>query len=40
MAESRHEVIELVGTSNASWEKAARAALDRAVQDAPRPPRR
>src|SRR5438094_7859660 len=40
MAASRHEVIELVGTSNASWEKAARAAVDRAVQDAPRPARR
>jgi flavin-binding protein dodecin len=30
MAESVYKVIELVGTSTESWEKAARAAVDRA----------
>ena len=30
MAESVYKVIELVGTSPESWEKAARAAVDRA----------
>ena len=30
MAESVYKVIELVGTSNDSWEKAAAAAIDRA----------
>ncbi len=32
MAESVYKVIELVGTSTESWEKAAAAAVDRAVQ--------
>jgi dodecin len=32
MAESVYKVIELVGTSTESWEKAARAAVDRAGQ--------
>ena len=32
MAESVYKVIELVGTSNESWEKAANAAVDRAAQ--------
>ena len=32
MAESVYKVIELVGTSNDSWEKAAAAAIDRASQ--------
>jgi len=31
MAESVYKVIELVGTSTESWEKAARAALERAA---------
>jgi flavin-binding protein dodecin len=30
MAESVYKVIELVGTSTDSWEKAAKAAIDRA----------
>ena len=30
MAESVYKVIELVGTSSESWEKAARAAVERA----------
>jgi flavin-binding protein dodecin len=30
MAESVYKVIELVGTSTESWEKAAKAAIDRA----------
>lgn len=30
MAESVYKVIELVGTSNESWEKAAAAAIERA----------
>ena len=30
MAESVYKVIELVGTSSDSWEKAAKAAVDRA----------
>jgi flavin-binding protein dodecin len=30
MAESVYKIIELVGTSNESWEKAAKAAVDRA----------
>ena len=30
MAESVYKVIELIGTSNESWEKAASAAVDRA----------
>jgi flavin-binding protein dodecin len=30
MAESVYKVIELVGTSSESWEKAAKAAVDRA----------
>jgi flavin-binding protein dodecin len=30
MAESVYKVIELVGTSTESWEKAARAAVDKA----------
>jgi dodecin len=32
MAESVYKVIELVGTSTESWEKAARAAVERAGQ--------
>jgi flavin-binding protein dodecin len=32
MAESVYKVIELVGTSTDSWEKAAAAAVDRAAQ--------
>jgi flavin-binding protein dodecin len=32
MADSVYKVIELVGTSTESWEKAARAAVDRASQ--------
>ena len=32
MAESVYKVIELVGTSNESWEKAATAAIERASQ--------
>ena len=32
MAESVYKVIELVGTSEESWEKAAAAAIDRASQ--------
>ena len=32
MAESVYKVIELVGTSNDSWEQAAAAAIDRASQ--------
>ena len=32
MAESVYKVIELVGTSSDSWEKAAAAAIDRAGQ--------
>ena len=32
MAESVYKVIELVGTSTESWEKAARAAIDRAAE--------
>lgn len=32
MAESVYKVIELVGTSTTSWEKAAAAALDRAAK--------
>jgi flavin-binding protein dodecin len=32
MAESVYKVIELVGTSNDSWEKAAAAAVERAAQ--------
>jgi dodecin len=32
MAESVYKVIELVGTSTESWEKAATAAVDRAAQ--------
>jgi flavin-binding protein dodecin len=32
MAESVYKVIELVGTSTESWEKAALAAVDRAAQ--------
>ena len=32
MAESVYKVIELVGTSSDSWEKAAAAAVDRAGQ--------
>jgi flavin-binding protein dodecin len=32
MAESVYKVIELVGTSTESWEKAARAAVERASQ--------
>ncbi len=31
MAESVYKVIELVGTSTESWEKAARAAVERAA---------
>jgi flavin-binding protein dodecin len=30
MAESVYKIIELVGTSNESWEKAARVAVERA----------
>lgn len=33
MAESVYKVIELVGTSTESWEKAAKAAVDRAAQN-------
>jgi flavin-binding protein dodecin len=32
MAESVYKIIELVGTSTESWEKAAKAAVDRATQ--------
>ena len=32
MAESVYKVIELVGTSSESWEKAASAAVDRAAK--------
>jgi dodecin len=32
MAESVYKVIELVGTSNESWEKAAATAIERASQ--------
>jgi len=32
MAESVYKVIELVGTSSESWEKAARTAVERAAQ--------
>ncbi len=32
MAESVYKIIELVGTSTDSWEKAAKAAVDRAGQ--------
>jgi hypothetical protein len=32
MAESVYRVIELVGTSTESWEKAAKAAVDRAAK--------
>ena len=32
MAESVYKVIELVGTSAESWEKAAKAAVDRAAK--------
>jgi dodecin len=32
MAESVYKVIELVGTSTESWEKAARAAVERAAE--------
>jgi flavin-binding protein dodecin len=32
MAESVYKIIELVGTSADSWEKAAKAAVDRATQ--------
>ena len=32
MAESVYKIIELVGTSSESWEKAAAAAIDRASQ--------
>ena len=32
MAESVYKVIELVGTSSASWEKAAAAAINRAAK--------
>ena len=32
MAESVYKVIELVGTSDVSWEKAAEAAVERAAQ--------
>ena len=31
MAESVYKVIELIGTSTESWEKAAKAAIDRAA---------
>jgi hypothetical protein len=32
MAESVYKVIELIGTSTESWEKAASAAIDRAAE--------
>ena len=32
MAESVYKVIEIVGTSTESWEKAAKAAVDRAAK--------
>lgn len=32
MSESVYKVIELVGTSSESWEKAAKAAVERAAQ--------
>jgi len=32
MAESVYKVVEIVGTSNDSWEKAARTAVERASQ--------
>ena len=34
MADSVYKVIELVGTSTDSWEKAARGAVERASQSA------
>ena len=40
MAESVYKIIELVGTSTESWEKAATAAVTRRVQDAARPAHR
>jgi dodecin len=33
MAESVYTVVELVGTSEESWEKAAKAAVERAAQN-------
>lgn len=32
MAESVYKIVELVGTSNESWEKAAKAAVETAAQ--------
>ena len=32
MAESVYKVVELIGTSTESWEKAAKAAVDRAAK--------
>lgn len=32
MAESVYKVVELIGTSTESWEKAAKGAVDRAVE--------
>lgn len=32
MAESVYKVIELIGTSSESWEKAAKAAIERAAE--------
>ena len=32
MAESVYKVIELIGTSTESWEKAAKAAIERAAE--------
>ena len=40
MADSVYKVVELVGTSTESWEKAAKAAVERAGEVAARPARR
>ena len=40
MAESVYKIIELVGTSSESWEKATNAAIARASDSLPRPSRR
>ena len=40
MTESVYKVIELIGTSKESWEKAAKAAIDRAGKSLARSPRR
>jgi hypothetical protein len=38
MAESVYKVIELIGTSTESWEKAAKAAVERAAETLRAPP--